>query len=104
MHSFPSELRLLAMAERTRPAMSESKTTDRRQFLKDSAAAVIGLGALPFVLKSHLRATSHRSIVSQPDMRAVSFRSNLDEPNIHNMLMVGQQTVFLSHLPMFRSP
>jgi hypothetical protein len=27
-----------------------------------------------------------------------------DEPNTHNMLIVGQETVFLSHLPMFTSP
>lgn len=25
-----------------------------------------------------------------------------DSPNIHNMLVVGNETVFLSHLPMFK--
>jgi hypothetical protein len=28
----------------------------------------------------------------------------VDEPNTHNMLIVGQETVFLSHLPMFIAP
>jgi hypothetical protein len=84
--------------------MGETNTTDRRQFLKDGVAAVIGLGALPFVLRSHRPTSSHHSILGQPDMRAVPFRSTFDEPNIHNMLMVGQETVFLSHLPMFKTP
>ena len=84
--------------------MSEIKKTDRRQFLKDGVTAVIGLGALPFVLRSRLRASSHHSILAQPDMRPLPFRSSLDEPNTHNMLMVGNGTVFLSHLPMFSSP
>ena len=84
--------------------MSETKKTDRRQFLKNGVTAVIGLGALPFVLRRHLRASSNRSILGQPDMRALPFRSSFDEPNTHNMLMVGNGTVFLSHLPMFSSP
>ena len=84
--------------------MSEARKTDRRRFLRDGVTAVIGVGALPFVLRTHLPASSHQSILGQPEMTPVPFRSSLDEPNIHNMLMVGQETVFLSHLPMFRSP
>ncbi|HEU4387700.1 MAG TPA: hypothetical protein VFV34_07885 [Blastocatellia bacterium] len=30
--------------------------------------------------------------------------SPVDEANVHNMLIVGQKTVFLSHLPMFSEP
>ena len=84
--------------------MSEGKRTDRRQFVRDGVTAVIGLGALPFVLRTHLRASNHQTILGQPEVTPAPFRSSLDEPNIHNMLMVGQETVFLSHLPMFRSP
>jgi hypothetical protein len=84
--------------------MSETKKTHRRQFLRDGATAVIGLSALPFLLRTHLPASNQHSILGQPDMHPVPFRSSFDEPNTHNMLMVGNGTVFLSHLPMFSSP
>ena len=84
--------------------MSETRTTDRRQFLKSGLTAVIGLGLLPFFLRGRLRTSSRQSSLGEPDMRAMPRRASLDAPNIHNMLMVGRETVFLSHLPMFRSP
>lgn len=70
-----------------------NKTTlyqnSRREFLKNGstaiAASLLGLG---------IRAeadTRHRLSV-------------MDEPNVHNMLVVGQETVFLSHLTMFIAP
>jgi hypothetical protein len=57
---------------------------NRREFLKGSAAAAIGLGCLGNAL------------------RAVAMsRPPTDAPATHNMLVVGEQTVYLSHLPMF---
>jgi hypothetical protein len=87
-----------------RPAMSEAKPTDRRQFLKDGATAVIGIGLLPFVLRGHLPTSNHQSIHADREMRTMPLRESLDAPNIHNMLIVGHETVFLSHLPMFKTP
>ena len=84
--------------------MSETESTNRRQFLKNAATAVIGLGLLPFALRGHLRSRNPQSVSGEPAMRPTPLRSSLDAPNIHNMLIVGQETVFLSHLPMFRSP
>ncbi len=60
----------------------------RRAFLRGACAAALGLGGRP-------RERLERAVASwrgpQPD----------DPPDTHNMLVVGQQTVFLSHLPMF---
>ena len=65
--------------------MSKSHQTDRREFLKRgsfaAAAGLLGLGA---------KAETHRHAA--------------DEPNQHNMLIVGREAVFLSHLPMFTAP
>jgi hypothetical protein len=55
----------------------------RREFLKNSAAAVAGLGYLSF------------------DSKARSFLIPEDDPNTHNMMIVGMKTTYLSHLPMF---
>src|SRR5215510_9191245 len=52
---------------------------DRRGFLKHGAFATLGLAAIRVGLPAE------------------------DAPNQHNMLIVGEQTVFLSHLPMFHS-
>jgi hypothetical protein len=65
--------------------MSKSYHAGRRVFLKHgslaAAAGLLGLKA---------RAETHR----HPD----------DEPTQHNMLIVGREAVFLSHLPMFTAP
>jgi hypothetical protein len=67
--------------------MSKSHQTGRREFLKHgSFAAAAGLLALGLGAK----AETHRHAP--------------DEPNQHNMLIVGREAVFLSHLPMFSAP
>ena len=59
---------------------------NRREFLKRSATAAAGLGCLSLGLKA------------QP---LVTTLPPQDKPRTHNMLVVGEQTVYLSHLPMF---
>jgi hypothetical protein len=54
----------------------------RREFLKNSAAAIAGLGFLSIESKG-------RSFLIE------------DDPNTHNMMIVGVKTTYLSHLPMF---
>ena len=63
--------------------------TGRREFLKDSSI-VIAAGFLGFGLQARAE-TNHRFFVA-------------DEPHVHNMLIVGQESIFLSHLPMFTAP
>lgn len=66
-----------------------SKTTivnNRREFLKSSAAAAVGLGCL--------------SVASKANNVLVNFPV-MDDPATHNMLLVGEKTAYLSHLPMF---
>ena len=62
--------------------------TGRRDFLKHSsfalAAGLMGLG---------LRAEA-----------GTHHHGAADTPNVHNMLIVGREAVFLSHLPMFTAP
>jgi hypothetical protein len=58
---------------------------DRRAFLKGSCAAALGLSG----------GRLERAIAPARSPRLD------DAPNTHNMLVVGQRTVFLSHLPMF---
>jgi len=58
-----------------------SRGTDRRQFLQTA------LGALT---------AAHMAFPRESRAQAAE-----DPPNTHNMLVVGGQTVFLSHLPMF---
>jgi hypothetical protein len=63
--------------------------TGRREFLKHSSfAAAVGLLGLGLGAK----AETHRHGAAP------------DEPNQHNMLIVGRESVFLSHLPMFTAP
>jgi len=71
--------------------ITKSADNNRRQFLKTSANAVLGLGCLNFALKT-------------PAL--VLKRAREDAPNTHNMMLVGTKGAFLSHLPMFvnRSP
>lgn len=59
---------------------------NRREFLKRSATAAAGLGCLSLGLKA------------QPLLLT---RPPQDRVATHNMLVVGEQTVYLSHLPMF---
>ncbi len=62
--------------------------TGRRDFLKHGsfalAAGLLGLGLRPEAGARHHGAA--------------------DAPNVHNMLIVGRETAFLSHLPMFTAP
>ena len=59
---------------------------NRRDFLKSGATAVLGLGCLSLGLKA-------RSFAPGPPPE--------DEPNTHNMMIVGIKTAYISHLPMF---
>jgi hypothetical protein len=58
----------------------------RREFLKTSASAVVGLGCLNLSLKAQPLIVNH---------------NREDAPNTHNMMLVGTKGAFLSHLPMF---
>lgn len=60
---------------------------ERRQFLTSSAVATIGFGFWGSGLQA-LGALANNHALT-------------DEPGTHNMLVVGERTVFLSHLPMF---
>lgn len=68
---------------------SPQRQTGRREFLKHgsfaAAAGLLGLGRRP-------RAATDRHGAAP------------DEANTHNMLIVGRESVFLSHLPMFNDP
>lgn len=64
---------------------------NRRQFLKTGATAAAGLGCLSLGLKAQPLAMTNPMLTNPPK----------DKPNTHNMLVVGEQTVYLSHLPMF---
>lgn len=63
-----------------------SQLNNRREFLKTSAAAAAGLGFLGFGLKAQ-----PLGLNPLPE----------DKPNRHNMMVVGVNTVYISHLPMF---
>lgn len=69
--------------------MSKSlkNTRGRRKFLKDSCTAALGVTCFSVGLKA--------GAGQNPPPE--------DRPNTHNMLVVGEKTVFLSHLPMFDS-
>ena len=73
------------MSKTTQSNNSRTNQLNRREFLKDSASAAAGLGFLTLGLKA-------QPLVTAPPV---------DKPNTHNMLVVGEQTVYLSHLPMF---
>jgi hypothetical protein len=67
--------------------MSQARSDDvgRREFLFGTCAAVLGIGAFG----------AHRVAGD------AATASEDDEPHTHNMLVVGEGAVFLSHLPMF---
>lgn len=71
-------------------SQTHHQQTARREFLKTGLAAVAGAGYLSQGLTIAAAESGHSA---HPDKVAV-----------HNMLIVGQQTVFLSHLPMFSAP
>src|SRR2546423_10694642 len=62
-------------------------TYGRRDFLTGSAAALVGAGLLGVAHASKTLAAPHRLA---------------GDVATHNMLVVGEKTVFLSHLPMFK--
>src|SRR5437588_3210743 len=62
-------------------------TYGRRDFLTGSAAALVGAGLLSVAHASKTLAAPHRLA---------------GDVATHNMLVVGEKTVFLSHLPMFK--
>jgi hypothetical protein len=68
--------------------------TNRRRFLRHTAAGMIGWASVEC------------SAVAPPDGGPIWAWSAPpraeDEPNTHNMLVAGQESVFLSHLPMFQ--
>jgi hypothetical protein len=59
---------------------------NRRDFLKTTVNAVVGLGCL------NLSAKAQPFVIN---------RNQEDAPNTHNMMLVGTKGAFLSHLPMF---
>ena len=63
-----------------------TKGNNRREFLISSAAAALGFGCL--------------SAGSRANNLLVNFPVP-DNPATHNMLLVGERTAYLSHLPMF---
>jgi hypothetical protein len=63
-----------------------NRVNNRREFLIGSAAAAIGLGCL--------------SVGSKANNALMNFPF-WEDPATHNMLLVGEQTAYLSHLPMF---
>jgi hypothetical protein len=63
-----------------------NRINNRREFLISSAAAAVGLGCLSAVPKAN------NLLVNFPVR---------DDPATHNMMLAGEQTAYLSHLPMF---
>jgi hypothetical protein len=64
---------------------------NRREFLTRSATAAAGLGLLSLGLRAQPLSCPGTLLLTLPQ----------DKPDTHNMLVVGEQTVYLSHLPMF---
>jgi hypothetical protein len=62
-----------------------NQDNNRREFLKNSVTAAAGIGFLGLGMRA----------------QALSIVPPLDGPGTHNMMVVGEQTVYLSHLPMF---
>jgi hypothetical protein len=75
------------MIKTTHKHYTHRNEANRREFLKNSATAAAGLGLLTLGLKA------------QPFIAPLP----QDRPGTHNMLVVGEQTVYLSHLPMFEA-
>jgi hypothetical protein len=67
---------------------------NRREFLTRSATAAAGLGFLSLGLRAQPLSCPGTLLLTLPPQ---------DRPGTHNMLVVGEQTAFLSHLPMFDS-
>lgn len=65
---------------------TQTKENSRREFLRNSVTAAAALGFLGLEVKAQALAAS-----LPPE----------DEPNRHNMMIVGSKTAYLSHLPMF---
>jgi hypothetical protein len=78
-----SIVRLKFQRHYTEAKMSKINNRGRREFLKNSVAAVFAA-----------------SYWGWPTGAV----SAADGPSVHGMLIVGEQTVFLSHLPIFGSP
>ncbi len=74
------------MSKTTKKEPETSLDNNRREFLKSSAGAVLGLGCLSLGLKA------------QSPAQGLPLE---DAPNRHNMMIVGSKTAYLSHLPMF---
>jgi hypothetical protein len=64
-----------------------NQDNNRREFLKNSVTAAAGFGFLGLGMQA----------------QALSIFPPLDGPGTHNMMVVGDQTVYLSHLPMFEA-
>ena len=77
------------MSKTTNRDYSQINSNNRRQFLKQGATAAAGLGLFSLGLRAEPLSTAHTAFPLQ------------DNPGTHNMLVVGEQTVYLSHLPMF---
>jgi len=74
----------------------------RRTFLRDTVAALLAIGCLPFLLSHQFRIDNHKSILDEPALPLAHHVAAVDAPGTHNMLMVGKEALFLSHLPMFK--
>jgi hypothetical protein len=67
---------------------------NRREFLTRSATAAAGLGLLSLGVRAQPLSCPGTLLLPLPPR---------DLPGTHNMLVVGEQTAYLSHLPMFDS-
>lgn len=75
-----------------RKQTTTSQPNNRREFLKQGATAAAGLGFLSLSLQAQPLLMAGTPVATLPLQ---------DKPGTHNMLVVGEQTVYLSHLPMF---
>lgn len=80
------------MSKTTNSHFSQINSNNRRQFLKQGATAAAGLGLLSLGLRAQPLSTAGPAVTAFPLQ---------DKPGTHNMLVVGEQTAYLSHLPMF---
>ena len=71
-----------------------SPGNNRREFLTRSATAAAGLGLMSLGLRAEPLSCPGTLLLPLPPQ---------DRPGTHNMLVVGEQTAYLSHLPMFDS-
>jgi hypothetical protein len=69
----------------------------RREFLKDGAVAAVGFGCLSGVLGDVLRVSGQKA--KKPK------KIDTNHPqSVHNMLLFGLETAYLSHFPLFSFP